>query len=608
MLRNINRGSKLKLAFIVIAMIIILSVTYGYTAALDRQIIKQTETTVSESTVGVAGTIEAHVGYALNSIQVTSLAVSQSMSSVELENPVSTLNQYVDNTPFERIEYINANGMNYTDAGEPFDASNREYFIQGIKGNTGVWINFNPKYDDEQLLNFYTPLYYKNKIVGVLTGTMGGNRCYAPLLLDEYCEESVASLLVDDKNRIIAGNMPYEMGTVITWDSANVSEEYRQVFLDAIDEAKGVPFHLSGKRNDSIGTVCLIETTGWRVIQAVPYPSMNKIMKGSRHAAYWSMGIVLVVSIMVMILIFEDSRRAAKQSIMILEKKSNTDELTGLWNRHAYESDIKKYMDDSRDETFVYLAMDVNGLKITNDNLGHDAGDELLKGAAECIQKCFGEYGKTYRIGGDEFVAIIFADSKKLEELKKEFDEVVNNWKGELVPQLSISTGDVLGCEYPDKSINEIAKIADDRMYIDKAAYYRYKGIDRRGQTAAYSSLCALYTKILEVDLSNDTYSVISMDEMGYVDEKGIPEQLSKWLYEFGESGRVHQDDIERYTEFTDINYLRNYFKQGKKSLSIYYRRSFADGYKQVVMDMVPTSTYSHDTQKLYLYVKILDM
>ena len=47
--------------------------------------------------------------------------------------------------------------MNITDAGEPFDASNREYYINGMAGKTDIWINYRPKYSKEPLLNFYMP-------------------------------------------------------------------------------------------------------------------------------------------------------------------------------------------------------------------------------------------------------------------------------------------------------------------------------------------------------------------------------------------------------------------------------------------------------------------
>ena len=52
------------------------------------------------------------------------------------------------------------------------------------------------------------------------------------------------------------------------------------------------------------------------------------------------------------------------------------------------------------------VMLDVNNLKVVNDEQGHDAGDELLKQAARQMNDAFGGH-PTYRIGGDEFVVLI---------------------------------------------------------------------------------------------------------------------------------------------------------------------------------------------------------
>ena len=129
---------------------------------------------------------------------------------------------------------------------------------------------------------------------------------------------------------------------------------------------------------------------------------------------------------------------------------------------------------------FTTRNIDVNGLKPVNDTLGHAAGDELLQGAAECMEQCFGNYGKVYRMGGDEFAAIIFVNTRRLKRVQQEFDDVVRGWSGQLVKSVSISCGYVSSDEKDWESFDEIVKAADERMYENKAAYYRQKGGDRR--------------------------------------------------------------------------------------------------------------------------------
>ena len=166
-----------------------------------------------------------------------------------------------------------------------------------------------------------------------------------------------------------------------------------------------------------------------------------------------------------------------------------------------------KYSENTLDDNFVYASIDVNGLKVVNDDIGHAAGDELLKGAADCMKKAFDKYGKVYRTGGDEFVCILFAGEKQLKDIEAELDRITANWTGELVSSLSLSVGYVTKREFKEDNILEMAKIADKKMYKAKSAYYARKGVDRRGQAAAHTALHNLYTKILKVNITDDTMS-----------------------------------------------------------------------------------------------------
>lgn len=144
----------------------------------------------------------------------------------------------------------------------------------------------------------------------------------------------------------------------------------------------------------------------------------------------------------------DDKRREQK-----LIRTSYTDELTKCFNRRAYIDDVKEMQDDS---VYVYVSMDVNGLKPVNDTLGHAAGDELLQGAAECMKQCFGSYGKVYRMGGDEFTAIIFVNARRLKRVQEEFADIVGRWSGQLVKFISISCGYVASDEKDWDSFDEI--------------------------------------------------------------------------------------------------------------------------------------------------------
>ncbi len=282
------------------------------------------------------------------------------------------------------------------------------------------------------------------------------------------------------------------------------------------------------------------------------------------------------------------------------------DGLTGLFNRRAYGDELNKYK-DHLPKDIVCISMDLNGLKNVNDNIGHEAGDELISEAARLANEAFGEYGKVFRTGGDEFYSIIRASHDEYTAALEKLNKLCDSWKGKYSDVMKISVGVAFYEDTKNNNIREIALVSDQRMYEEKAAYYHARGIDRRGQAEAHKALCNLYTKILKINITNDTYSIVNMDISEQTKEKGFADSISKWLYSFGESGQVHPEDLAEYFKYTNIDYIKEYFSDNKTSLNIFYRRKYEDGFKQVMMEMIPADDYSEDNQSLFLYVKNID-
>lgn len=163
-----------------------------------------------------------------------------------------------------------------------------------------------------------------------------------------------------------------------------------------------------------------------------------------------------------------------------LEEWANRDQLTGFLNRRAYEKQLEEYSVKAPGRDFIFVSMDINGLKIINDTLGHSAGDELLKGAAQCMEQCFGKYGQLYRTGGDEFVAMIFASLTTLEYIKEDFARTTAEFKGTYIQGISVSCGYLPKKKHKEAGISELAELADKKMYSEKDDYYLNKGIVRR--------------------------------------------------------------------------------------------------------------------------------
>jgi diguanylate cyclase (GGDEF)-like protein len=151
---------------------------------------------------------------------------------------------------------------------------------------------------------------------------------------------------------------------------------------------------------------------------------------------------------------------------------SYTDELTGLLNRRSFEDDMSKLKKRPTLRYITFVALDVNSLKRMNDTSGHVAGDELIRAAAIIIRDTFAPFGKCYRIGGDEFVAILDKPVGDMAALMDEFEDTLSGWHGQYVKQVSVSCGTACADEMPDCSVEELLAAADDAMYKKKKEYY----------------------------------------------------------------------------------------------------------------------------------------
>lgn len=89
-----------------------------------------------------------------------------------------------------------------------------------------------------------------------------------------------------------------------------------------------------------------------------------------------------------------------------LRQKSITDQLTGVYNRAYFEELVEDYKNNIT-LPLTIISADCDGLKKINDKYGHAAGDKYICFAKEAIQESLPANSYLFRMGGDEFVAII---------------------------------------------------------------------------------------------------------------------------------------------------------------------------------------------------------
>lgn len=152
------------------------------------------------------------------------------------------------------------------------------------------------------------------------------------------------------------------------------------------------------------------------------------------------------------------------------EKLATLDYMTGCQNRTAYLQELqRKNSTLMRDDKIAVVIGDLNHLKFINDRLGHNAGDNAIRLCALLMLDHLGELGTCYRIGGDEFVCLIYNHGEailkeKLDKIRAICERESQEWGYDFAIAMGYSFYDY----NIDRDLEAVIQRADELMYQTK--------------------------------------------------------------------------------------------------------------------------------------------
>jgi diguanylate cyclase (GGDEF)-like protein len=168
---------------------------------------------------------------------------------------------------------------------------------------------------------------------------------------------------------------------------------------------------------------------------------------------------------------------ARKKAEAYLEYLGKHDVLTKLYNRSFYVDELNR-LERRLPFPLSIVMVDLNGLKATNDRLGHSAGDALLRRIGEVLNKAIDKPATAARIGGDEFAVLLPSTDERgaavMVESIGNLIELNNQFYSNAPIEVSIGAATTR----PGERLEEVAKRADAAMYEAKREFYA--GRERR--------------------------------------------------------------------------------------------------------------------------------
>ncbi|MCK8060910.1 MULTISPECIES: GGDEF domain-containing protein [unclassified Fusibacter] len=176
---------------------------------------------------------------------------------------------------------------------------------------------------------------------------------------------------------------------------------------------------------------------------------------------------VIISGILITIYYNKDKMMRLIEELNVLNR---VDSLTGAWNSCALYEDLDVFENDfiRKSINYVLVFIDLDEFKLVNDKYGHQRGDTYLVSFVASIMRRLRNSDKFYRIGGDEFVAIIREEEHhNVKEILDDINRNMNNTDANNV-KMKFSYGSMSRKEN-DVDGNELIRRADELMYEKKS-------------------------------------------------------------------------------------------------------------------------------------------
>src|SRR3954453_17995255 len=216
-----------------------------------------------------------------------------------------------------------------------------------------------------------------------------------------------------------------------------------------------------------------IHLRGWRpLVLPVAFALMAVgVLVYDHFARVSTLAVVFAGTTMVMVLLrtamtFGENLTMLRNS----QREALTDALTGLGNRRALMNDLRDALEGrSAQQPRALIIFDLDGFKHYNDSFGHPAGDALLARLGRSLEETVRDHGRAYRLGGDEFCALIDGDIEEAGVIESTGRALTEHGQGF---EVAASHGVALLPREADDAAAAL-QIADQRLYGNKGARRR---------------------------------------------------------------------------------------------------------------------------------------
>ena len=281
-----------RIAVILIALAIVIAALVSFIAMNNERIYEQNTKYLQGSTEQSARRISEWMTDSQTEIKLLSSMYESTLASVD-EISAAGIEQLANYTKFDYTTISLSDGLTVDDKGQEADASDREYFARGMEGESGVCAVENSLFYNDLSVIFYTPLYFKDEVVGVICGAYREDSMEKFLRTYIFNEQTNTYLLDRNGDVMAHSSITYTSGVKNAVDlyledesSGNISRTELEASLES---GVSVTFNYKGDSGAGTAYVMPIENYDWLIMRTFP-SSITDGMQSRANAA----GLMLV--------------------------------------------------------------------------------------------------------------------------------------------------------------------------------------------------------------------------------------------------------------------------------------------------------------------------
>lgn len=339
---------------ILLALLMMVFIIYAFLSFMyqnNDRIITQNQGYISDAATQKAQRLEYIFREAQKNLDVLSYMYGDTNTEPVVDE--EWLSTVANRAPFDYIEFADKSGMTTSLVGESTDVSNREYFIKGMQGESGIDVVLDSRLTQGKLLMFYTPLKMNNQIVGVFMG-LYDEKQLEELLYSSYFGEQSRTFLCTRNGDTIAGSSKEGVPeNVLNYfqESGSLPPEDLEKMRTAFAEESSYSIRYNSITGPGTAYITRIRNTDFMIFQSFPSKVTDTMMgRANSTGLFLAIKLIVGLALYIIFILVSDYRQRRHLIKENTEMSYVIDGTTKLFDRFILvdlENDTYRYLADT---------------------------------------------------------------------------------------------------------------------------------------------------------------------------------------------------------------------------------------------------------------------